>query len=196
MSRQIRAWAHDFMNLIFGHGEEKNHFWHTVLLPEVAQYYQVVIPEISSYYQDYPLEELQKCYSQNEIKYNALYFAVLDQIGLKCVSVEESKPVEKPKTKGVGEGQQAKKQYEPPAEEQFYKSFNRTEQPFGEFARGKKKSFEKRYEFEFVAKSRTYQFRNLPYTLSANRFSEFKNNEQIADAIECCRMRKCLKQWL
>ena len=47
MDKQIKAWTHDFMNLVFSHSEEKNLFWE-----------QVVLPEVASYYMYFPIEEL------------------------------------------------------------------------------------------------------------------------------------------
>jgi hypothetical protein len=38
----------DYLNLVFGAGDETVDFWNSVLLPYVSQYY------------NYPLEELQK----------------------------------------------------------------------------------------------------------------------------------------
>lgn len=70
METNVRMWTHDFMNLVFGHSEEKNIFWHEVLLPEVVQYYQY-----------YSLEDLKK----HDIRLNALYFALLELVGLKCI---------------------------------------------------------------------------------------------------------------
>lgn len=39
MEKNVKGWTHDFMNLVFGHSEEKNLFWEQIVLPKVAQYY-------------------------------------------------------------------------------------------------------------------------------------------------------------
>lgn len=69
MDQNIKGWTHDFMNLIFGLSQEKKIFWEQILLNEVRDYYIY-----------YPLEELAK----HEIRLNALYFALIDLIGLEC----------------------------------------------------------------------------------------------------------------
>lgn len=50
-------------------------YWEQVLLPEVVQYYQY-----------YSLEDLKR----HEIRLNALYFALLELIGLKCVQKDKT----------------------------------------------------------------------------------------------------------
>jgi hypothetical protein len=84
MQVNVKLWTHDFMNLVFGKSEENEQFIKTVVLPEVAQYYQVVIPEQSQNYTDYPLEELLSY----PLRLNALYFALTDLMGIKCLTVE------------------------------------------------------------------------------------------------------------
>lgn len=76
MDKNVKGWTHDFMNLVFGHSEEKELYWKQILLPEVAQYYMY-----------YPIEDISK----HEIRLNALYFALIDLIGLKCCEVKELK---------------------------------------------------------------------------------------------------------
>jgi tetratricopeptide (TPR) repeat protein len=49
------------------------------------------------------------------------------------------------------------------------------------------------YYFEFVPKSKSFSLRNLPYTLLANKFKEFKDKDQLEEAIEACRMRSCMR---
>lgn len=115
----------------------------------------------------FPLEELQK----HEIRLNALYFALVDLIGLKCCEVKER--TERMETNRVFQGlnkQAQKKNFEKPDEESFFKVFGKIESPFGDFK-------EKSFEFEFLPKSKTYSLRNLPYTLQANKFQEFKNDD-------------------
>ena len=62
MSVRINEWILDFMNLIFGVGEETRLFWEEVLLPEVSQHY------------NYSLRDLYKF----ERNLNALYFALCE----------------------------------------------------------------------------------------------------------------------
>ncbi len=85
--------------------------------------------------------------------------------------------------------QAQKKNFEKPDEESFFKVFGKIESPFGDFK-------EKNFEFEFLPKSRTYSLRNLPYTLQANKFQEFKNDDLIKEALDCSQMRYLLKAWL
>ena len=63
----IDDWILDFLNLIFGNGEETSSFWEEVLYAEVAAYY------------GYSYEELRK----SEKNLNALYFNLIEQIGLR-----------------------------------------------------------------------------------------------------------------
>ena len=69
MDDQVRMAIADYINLIFGAGEETSDFWASVLLPYTSQYY------------NFPLDELQK-----STKYlNALFFAFVYHFGLKIV---------------------------------------------------------------------------------------------------------------
>ena len=67
MSQRINEWIIDFMNLVFGVGEETRQFWEEVLLPEVSAHY------------NFSLRELYKF----ERNLNALYFSLCEQINLK-----------------------------------------------------------------------------------------------------------------
>jgi len=60
------------MNLVFGSGDENEEFWYEILLRETSEYFT------------YSYEELRKFY-KNEMKINALYFAVIDITGLKVI---------------------------------------------------------------------------------------------------------------
>jgi len=66
-----RKWIIDFLNLFLGKSEEKEEFWHEVLLPRVAQYF------------NYLLEDLHV----TELQGNALYFSFLDLTGVKESSI-------------------------------------------------------------------------------------------------------------
>jgi len=72
MDSTIQAWILDFMNLIFGASEEKEDFWKEVVLTETSTYYS------------YPLDNLKR----HEIRLNALYFALIDLIGLKVTQID------------------------------------------------------------------------------------------------------------
>ena len=62
MENCITEWLIDFMNLVFGSGEESSSFWKEVLLPEVCVKYT------------YDLKELEK-WDKN---LSALYFSLLE----------------------------------------------------------------------------------------------------------------------
>ncbi len=81
-----------------------------------------------------------------------------------------------------------------PSEEVFYKSFGKVEKPFGEFTANFLQTIN--YYFKYVPKSRSFTLRNLPYTVLANKFKEFKDKELLTEAIESCRMRSCLQTML
>ena len=73
METNISMWIHDFMNLVFGQSDETNFFMSQIVRPETANYFH------------YPLEDLEK----HEIRLNALYFSLLELIGLRCINQEE-----------------------------------------------------------------------------------------------------------
>ena len=81
-----------------------------------------------------------------------------------------------------------------PVEETFYKSFGKVEKPFGEFNQNYLQSLP--YYFEFAPKSTSFSLRNLPYTVLANKLKEFKEKDQLNEAIESCRMRSCIRRKL
>ena len=64
----------------------------------------------------------------------------------------------------------------------FHNGFGRDVDPFGNINTIK-------YKFELLPKTRTYKFRNLPYQIMAQKFSEYQNNGWIEEALETCRMR-------
>ena len=74
MSTRINEWILDFMNLIFGAGEETKIFWEEVLLPEVSSYYSFSLRELYLF----------------ERNLNALYFCLCDQINLKVTETMEA----------------------------------------------------------------------------------------------------------
>lgn len=135
MDKNVKNWTHDFMNLVFGHSEEQKLYREQVVLPQTAAYYIYL-----------PLEDLMK----HEIRLNALYFALIDLIGLKCFEVKEHKNerlenIRQPLNKNAKQT----KTFEKSDEESFFKIFGKIEAPFGE-------QKEKRYDFEYVPKSRTF----------------------------------------
>ena len=73
MQTNVSMWIHDFMNLVFGQSEESTFFVEKIVRPEVANYY------------NYPLDDLEK----REIRLNALYFSLLELVGLRCINLEE-----------------------------------------------------------------------------------------------------------
>ena len=179
---------------------------------------QIVRPEIANYY-NYPLEDLEK----HELRLNALYFSLTELIGLKCINQEERRQKALKQfgtgiTKlindgGVGaakssmipqlretansQGRENSKQrdnLQMPVEETFYKSFGKIEKPFGEFNQNYLQTLP--YYFEFSPKSKSFSLRNLPYTVLANKFKEFKEKDQLNEAIESCRMRSCIRRKL
>jgi len=69
MDDTVKMAVIDYMNLIFGAGEETTDFWNTVLLPYTSSYY------------GYPLDDLMRA-----PKYlNALFFAFTRHFGIKMV---------------------------------------------------------------------------------------------------------------
>jgi hypothetical protein len=158
------------------------------------------------------LDDLEK----REIRLNALYFSLLELVGLRCINLEERRAKTlKSFTTGISKiitdggiqknnvtsrdtlNSQAKdssKQRDNsqmPVEETFYKSFGKIEKPFGDFNTNYLQTLP--YYFEFVPKSKSFSLRNLPYTLLANKFKEFKDKDQMEEAIESCRMRSCIR---
>jgi hypothetical protein len=77
MDDQIRMAVVDYMNLVFGAGQETEDFWHTVLLPYVSQYYS------------YSLEDL----TRSPRYLNALFFAFTLHFGIKMSKVSPLKVV-------------------------------------------------------------------------------------------------------
>jgi hypothetical protein len=59
----------DFMNLVFGEGQETDEFWGTILLPFVGQYY------------NYPIDDLMRAPKH----LNALFFSFSTHFGFKVV---------------------------------------------------------------------------------------------------------------
>lgn len=107
---------------------------------------------------------------------NALYYAMIYQIGLKVTAYESRLPdndkprantddKKKPVKGFVGEG------------ETFFKQFMKDERPFGNYKP------EPRFHFEILPKSKTFSLRNLPYSILASKCREFKDNSYINDAI-------------
>ena len=167
MEENVVSWTHDFMNLVFGvNTDDTKEYWDTVVLPEIDQYYK-----------HYSLEDL-KTYKFN---LNALYFSLCENIGLKSVHNESQAKLSQKKVKDK------KTEYQ---EETFFKLFGKDHQPFGDFKKKEK------YVFHYVPKCKTYQFRNLPYTLIANKFQEHKDNDEFKEALECCRMRSFMRSML
>ncbi len=69
MDDKVRMAILDYMNLVFGTGDETNEFWSNVLTPYVSQYY------------NYPMDDLLRA-----PRYlNALFFAFSKGFGLKIV---------------------------------------------------------------------------------------------------------------
>lgn len=73
MQTNISMWIHDYMNLVFGQSDETTFFFEKIVRPEIANYY------------NYPLDDLEK----REIRLNALYFSLLELVGLRCINLEE-----------------------------------------------------------------------------------------------------------
>lgn len=203
MSTRINEWILDFMNLIFGVGEETRIFWEEVLLPEVSAYYS------------FSLRELYKF----ERNLNALYFSLCEQINLK---VSETHDANSTPTNEYGKGKSGlflqqksnhsnflgapqlssgygaqnsagnnqmasqktqRLQHEQKEDYAFYKEFGKAPEPFGN-ARSTN------FSFKLVPKTKTYKFRNLMYSQIAQKFRDYKNNGCLAEAYETCKMRK------
>lgn len=166
-------WTIDFMNLVFGRGVEHDEFFNDVVYQEASIYY------------DFKIEDFKK----HQVRMNALYYALIYQIGLSVTSYESRVPdndrprlsnddKKKPSKGFVGEG------------ETFFKQFLKDERPFGQFKP------EPRYHFEILPKSKTFSLRNLPYSILAAKCKEFKDYGYINDAIQSCKMHSHIKYHL
>lgn len=73
MSSQIQIWLFDYLNLVFGESQEHDEFFRYLVFPETSEYYQ------------FPIEELLS----HELRFNALYFALINALGLKLSYKEQ-----------------------------------------------------------------------------------------------------------
>ena len=62
----------DYMNLVFGKGEETEEFWNSILIPYSAYYFQ------------FPVKDLEEHYRKEYLR-NALYFSFIYLFGLEFV---------------------------------------------------------------------------------------------------------------
>jgi hypothetical protein len=98
---------------VFGTGDENKPFFN-----------EIVFPEVVTYYQPFPLEELAKY----DLRLNALFFAMLELIGLKCVPFESksNELMAKIQTSRVNNKPNLQVSTDSTArEESFYKNFGR-----------------------------------------------------------------------
>lgn len=82
MDDVIKMGIIDYMNLMFGVGEETTDFWCNLILPYCH-----------SYYYRFPIEDLMNHYRANfigdSINMNSLYFAFISLFGIKILSPPE-----------------------------------------------------------------------------------------------------------
>ena len=170
----MQVWMLDFMNLVFGRGSEHDEFFNEVVLPEASANF------------DFKIESFKK----HQLRLNALYYALIELIGVKVTSQELRQPEnDKPRDNRPMQKNDRKQtqDYAKSEAENFFKNFGKEERPFGSF------ELKARYHFELVVKSRTLSLRNLPYTILSSKFKEYKDNGYINDAIESCRMRSHIR---
>lgn len=82
MDVNMQVWTLDFMNLVFGRGAEHDEFFNNVVYPEASAYF------------DFKIESFNK----HPLRLNALFYALIDLIGIKVISNEMRLPeIEKPR---------------------------------------------------------------------------------------------------
>lgn len=174
MDINMQVWTLDFMNLVFGRGAEHEEFFNEVVYPEASANF------------DFKIESFKK----HPLRLNALFYALVELIGIKVTSYEQRVPeIEKPRDNRQmpKDARKQSQDYAKGEAENFFKNFGKDERPFGSFEP------KPRYHFELILKSRTLSLRNLPYTILASKFKEYKDNGYINDAIESCRMRSHIR---
>lgn len=122
MKDNIRMAIIDYMNLVFGSGDETNDFWATVLLPYASQYYS------------YPMDDLNR--ASNYL--NALFFAFTTHFGIKFIKQTKVIPVVPAKNNAAEHGGRAERfaaqllqQSNQMKDDDYFKDFGKTETPFG-----------------------------------------------------------------
>lgn len=162
----------DYINLVFGTGEETQEFWASVLLPYTSSYY------------NYPLDDLQK-----SAKYfNALFFAFCWHFGIKVIKTTPVNQVGKREEQQYLNRREYQNQNNQ-KDDDFFKEFGKSEQPFG----NPEKSFNR---LEIVGKARTYGLRNLSYKLLSDKYRDYKAEGKIENALKCCKMKRLMKRLL
>ena len=79
MDQSVKDWVIDFMNLIFGASEDHDNYWEDIVIPETESYYNFDA----------------KILKAHEVNLNALYFAILVNIGLTLIPVQEKQSEQK-----------------------------------------------------------------------------------------------------
>lgn len=73
MDDNMQMWTLDFMNLVFSRGTEHDEFFNEVVYPEAYNYY------------DFKVDHFKK----HSLRLNALYYALIELIGIKVLSIEQ-----------------------------------------------------------------------------------------------------------
>lgn len=170
MEDTIRMAVVDYMNLLFGAGDETTDFWNTVLLPYASSYFS------------YVLDDLQRA-----PKYlNALFFSFTKQVGIKMI-----KPLQNTGKDGGQSGRVEQRMQQQPQvkDDDYFKEFGKTETPFGQPDR----TFNR---IQIVGKSKSFGLRNLSYRLLAEKYREFRTEGRVENALQCCKMKRIMKRLL
>ena len=133
MEERVEELIIDFMNLVFGFGEETHLYWEEVLLPEVHVYYSYSLQELYKFQRNLP----------------ALYYALVEHLNLRVtekVKKDESNNDANNKTNGSSKHQGQNRQdgkrgrtqqenkltgLEPKEDNNFWKEFGKSLEPFG-----------------------------------------------------------------
>lgn len=79
MTRRIREFIIDIFNLIFGKGQETDHFWEQVLFKQCAIKFEL---DAAIAYHDFP-ETKEEILCHERVNLRALYFTLVEHLNLK-----------------------------------------------------------------------------------------------------------------
>ena len=74
LEERIKEWLIDFLNLVFGNSQDTQDFWDEVIYAEVSAYYNFEYKELKNHKRNL----------------NALYFALVEQLGLEVTRVSRN----------------------------------------------------------------------------------------------------------
>ncbi len=172
MDDQVKMAIIDFMNLVFGDGQETEEFWNTILLPYVSQYY------------NYPMDDLLRAPKH----LNALFFAFSSHFGLRISKQVALKTLDQTMAQGGSSKYQGSQQQQL-LDDDYFKKFGKSSTPFGQPDRTYSR-------IEILGKTRTYGLRNLSYKMLADKYREYRAEGKIENALKCCKMKRLLRKLL